>query len=182
MNRVSLLLRIALVGLLLCLGAPVQASGEEYSCEVMTLEGSSVLVSGGITKSLKVGDLLKAGDTIEVRSGYLDLAYDKEWKNITRVLQKSKVKIHSIHPTQIGMERGGILAKLHRLPKGSTFEVQTPTATAAVRGSEYFTEYREGVTRVMNFSPSPVEVFGVVEAINEPFRLVHIIKAEGQRR
>src|SRR3989338_8405609 len=172
MNRVSTILRIAAVALLLCSVVSVQASGEEYTCEVMTLEGSSVLISGGVTKSLKVGDLLKAGDTIEVRSGYLDLAYDKEWKNITRVLQKSKVKIHSIYPTQIGMERGGILAKLHRLPKGSTFDVQTPTATAAVRGSEYFTEYLEGVTRVMNFSPSPVEVFGVVEGGKRGDRIV----------
>ncbi|MBI2094885.1 MAG: FecR domain-containing protein [Candidatus Omnitrophica bacterium] len=127
---------------------------------MMSLEGSAVLTKGGITQSLKVGDLLKAGDTVEVRSGYLDLAYDTEWKNVTRILGKSKVKIRSIYPTQIGMERGGILAKLRRLPKGSTFEVQTPTATAAVRGSEYFTEHREGVTRVMNFSPSPVMVFG----------------------
>ncbi|MBI2094886.1 MAG: hypothetical protein HYT89_01815 [Candidatus Omnitrophica bacterium] len=161
MHRFSVFLRIAGLSFLLFLTALAPARAEEYTCEVMTLEGSAIYTSAGVLKNLKQGDLLKAGDVIEVRDGHVDLAYDKNWNNVTRVWEKSRVKIHSIYPTGLGLDEGGIFAKLHKLPKGSTFEIQTPTAIAAVRGSEYLTEYREGVTRVFNYSPSPVEVFSL---------------------
>lgn len=134
----------------------------EYSAEVMTVKGSASLVSGeGQKKALKEGDILKVGSVVEVdKDSHLDLAYDSQWNNITRISADSKVKIRSIYPTGLFMDKGDILAKLHKLPAQSTFEIETPTAIAAVRGSEYRTVHRDGVTDVFNLHTSDVEVYG----------------------
>jgi myosin heavy subunit len=58
------------------------------------------------------------------------------------------------------MDHGDVFAKLAKLPKNSTFEIETPTAVAAVRGSEFRTVCENGVTEVFNLHNSEVEVFG----------------------
>jgi len=128
----------------------------------MTIEGAAYLVDGALRTPLKEKMVLSAGDTIEVdANSSVDLAYDRDWKNITRVNENSRVRINGIFPTKLVMIRGDIYAKLRSLPKGSSFEIKTPTAVAAVRGSEYRTMYRGGMTRVYNFAHSKVEVFGL---------------------
>ncbi|MBI2094887.1 MAG: FecR domain-containing protein [Candidatus Omnitrophica bacterium] len=143
--------------------AATAAQGEDYSGEVMTVRGTAyVLNEDSGQRPLNQGDLVKAGDRIEVgQSSHVDIAFDKEWNNIARVGEKSTAEIRSVYPTGIGLPEGDIFAKLHKLPKGTTFEIQTPVAVAAVRGSEYWTEHRDGATKVLNFSPSPVEVFAL---------------------
>ena len=152
-------LAIAVCGLL----SVTAAYGEDYYGEVMTVAGTAYVVSEDAgQRLLNPGDLVKVGDRIEVaETSHVDIAFDKEWNNIARVGEKSTADIRSVYPTGIGLSEGDIFAKLHNLPKGTTFEVQTPIAVAAVRGSEYWTEHRDGATRVLNFSPSPVEVFAL---------------------
>jgi hypothetical protein len=136
--------------------------GADYYCEVMTVKGSAFLVNDREKKPLKEGDLLKNGDRLEVaEASYVDLAYDRQWNNLTRIRENSQVTICSIYPTGLSMKEGDIFAKLHALPKNSTFEIETPTAVAAVRGSEYRTLFREGETSVFNFSESKVQVFAL---------------------
>ncbi len=154
------LLMIGAILLSNLMGLPQAFSEEDYRCEIMTVQGTASVVSANETKPVKEGDLLKEGDQLKVEAGsYVDVAYDKQWNNITRIGENSDVTIKSIYPTGLKMKEGDIFAKLHRLPKGTTFEIQTPVAVAAVRGSEYFTEHRGGETKVFNYSPSPVEVF-----------------------
>jgi len=115
--------------------------------------------------------LLTEGDTITVAAGsHLDLAYDKQWKNITRFRENSRITIRSIFPTDLSMDYGEIFAKLTSLPKNSTFEIETPTAIAAVRGSGFLTRHRDNVTSVLNHADSPVYVFGLEtdEAMEKP--------------
>ncbi len=152
----------------LCFASPVMAddtassSGKENQCEVMKIDGSGYLIKSGTRSALKEKMVLQAGDTLEVDKGSsVDLAYDREWKNVSRISENSRVKINEINPTKLVMIEGDIYAKLHALPKGSSFEVKTPTAVGAVRGSEYQTVYRNGVTNVYNFSNSQVEVSGL---------------------
>ena len=155
--RCSLLLVVTIFFLL-----PTLAFCAEYTCEVMSIKGSVHSVSDtGEKKIVKEGDLLKAGTTIEVdQDSYMDLAYDKQWNNVSRIGEDSKITIRSIYPTDVYMDKGDILAKLHKLPAKSTFEVETPTAIAAVRGSEYRTVCRDGQTDVFNLHTSNVEVYG----------------------
>ena len=61
------------------------------------------------------------------------------------------------------MKTGGVFAKLHKLPQGSSFEVKTPTAVATVRGSEYRTTFIFGQTDVFNAEKSRIVVYGIKE-------------------
>jgi hypothetical protein len=115
------------------------AHAEEYPCEVMLVHGQVFRVTAdGQKNPLKEGELLKAGDSLEVAAdSYIDIAYDKQWNNVTRVWHDSHVKIESVYPTGLKMENGDLLARLNKLPLHSTFEVETPNAIAAVRGSVF---------------------------------------------
>lgn len=140
-----------------------QAYAEEFYCEVMSLQGNAYLTNkDGVHQPVKEGDILKVDDQVEVdNQSYLDLAYDRDWTNVVRVEESSRIRIKSVHPAQISLQRGGLFAKLKSLPKESTFEVQTPTALAAVRGTEFQTLYGENGTEVLNFSNSDVFVYGL---------------------
>lgn len=139
---------------------------DEYRAEVMSVQGAAEVINHqGARRPLAQGDLVQAGDTIATdAAGEVDLAYDGDWQNVTRIGPGSKVVIESIFPIALTMDEGSVYAKLDGLPPDSTFEIETPLAVAAVRGSAYHTMHgsTEG-TRVFNFSESPVYVFGMDE-------------------
>ena len=143
--------------------SPFVASAAEFYCEVMSLNGEAfVTTTESPRTAVKQGDLLKAGDILVVeKDAQLDLSFDKDWNNLTRIWGPSKIRIRSIYPTGLGMERGEIFAKLGKLPKGTTFEIQTPTAIAAVRGTQFMTSVSDqGQTSVVSYD-HPVEVFNL---------------------
>ena len=108
---------------------PLNAAEEEFYCEVMDVQGEAT-VSNSTTsgKPLAEGDLLSVNDIVEVgASSYVDVAYDRDWSNVTRIEENSKIRLRSLFPTTIDLEKGGVFAKLKSLPKDSTFDVQTPT-------------------------------------------------------
>jgi hypothetical protein len=149
------------LSLLIC----VPAFASSFRCEVLGVKGTVTArgVEGG-SRALKEGDLLEAGETVEVDDdSYADLAYDKDWQNITRLEANTKIKIASIASGKLELLEGGVFAKLKKLPQDSTFEVQTPTAVATVRGSVYRTTYLLGQTDVFNEDRSRVIVYGVKE-------------------
>lgn len=136
---------------------------EPFRCEVLAIKGTVKAYSlSGNTTTVQEGDLLNEGDTVEVSDGgALDLAYDRDWRNVVRLEGGSKAKIESISPAKLDLADGAIYAKLKQLPTSTSFEVSTPTAVAAVRGTEYRTLVEDGETQVFNFSPSKVFVYGV---------------------
>lgn len=151
-----------LIGLMLALAAP-SARADEFYCETMSVEGQAYVTDADGRRPVKEGDLLKPDDAIEVEAdSRLDLAYDKDWNNVARLEAGTKAQIRSVYPAVVRLEHGGIFATLKSLPTDSTFEVETPTAVAAVRGTEYRTTADEdGQTEVYNFSDSQVSVYGV---------------------
>ena len=162
-RRSSALNRLAAVfaaGLLL-VTAPSYA--EDLYCEVMSVDGTATLSSSTVSgKSLQEGDLLSVNDVVRVGpASYVDLAYDRDWSNVTRIEENSTLRIKALFPTEVELESGGVFAKLKSLPKDSSFDVKTPTAIASVRGTEYRTTYLEGETQVYNVSNSDVYVYGV---------------------
>ena len=139
------------------------ARAEELYCEVMAVEGTATVTNQSESdKALQEGDLLKAEDVVQVGAGSsLDLAYDRDWNNVTRVEENSKIRIRSVYPAEMELASGGVYAKLKSLPKDSSFSVSTPTAIASVRGTEYRTTFLEGETQVYNVSDSDVSVYGL---------------------
>ncbi len=136
---------------------------KEFHCEVLKLKGDVKVVHvDGKSKALAESDLLEVGETVEVAAdSYVDLAYDREWQNISRIEENSKIKIVQIYPGKLEVKEGSVYAKLKALPKDSSFEVKTPTAVATVRGTEYRTLFKDGKTDVFNASPSAIYVYGV---------------------
>jgi len=152
---------IFVIACLFAFARPVLA--DEFRCEVLNLKGTvTVRDSQGTARAAKQAELLKVGEEVEVgEDSYADLAYDKDWKNVTRLEANSKVKITAIAPGKLELLEGGIFAKLKKLPQDSAFEVRTPTAVATVRGSEYRTTFLLGQTDVFNAASSRVVVYGV---------------------
>jgi hypothetical protein len=146
-----------------CLALASAASAEEFYCEVMDSVGVVTMNNQSVSgQVLKEGDILKVDDVVQVGSdSYVDLAYDREWNNVTRVEENSKIRIRSLYPTTVELQSGGLYAKLKSLPKESSFDVQTPTAIASVRGTEYRTTFLEGETQIYNLSDSDVYVYGL---------------------
>ncbi len=160
MNRIAL-------GLLLAAATVSTVYAEEYQGEIMSVQGQvTVTDASGVSREAKEGDLFGASSKVEVGpSGHADLALDKDWKNVVRVESGSEVNVRSIYPTGFSLTRGALFARLGALPEKSTFEVETPTAVASVRGTEYRTTFDPSSgTEVFSFSNSPVYVFGLDES------------------
>jgi len=158
-------LPFSIFSLLLLSHCPAAFSAD-LQCEVLTVKGSVWVAQGeNAKKTLKEGDILTAGSTVWVdKESYLDIAYDKDWGNVTRIGADSKVRIDSLGPVKLVMAAGDIFARLEKLPKRSSFQVQAPAALAAVRGTVYRVSQRGESTLVFNFSEnskSVVQVFGL---------------------
>jgi hypothetical protein len=177
-NKFALLLVSALLSTVCSLSAhaalaesPSAKEDKEFHCEVLKLKGDvKVVHADGQSNALAEGDLLAVGESVEAAAdSYADLAYDREWQNISRIEENSKVKIVQIYPGKLEVKEGSVYAKLKSLPKDSSFEVKTPTAVATVRGTEYRTLFKDGKTDVFNASPSAIYVYGVDEdgAVNK---------------
>lgn len=145
------------------------AFAQDFQAEVMSVQGDVWMSNEEEERHLlKEGDILNTGDLVETdKNSFIEIAYDSEWNNVTRVEPESRVLIKTLYPIALTMSYGDAFSNLKKLPKDSSFEVQTPTAVAAVRGSVYRTLHRAGATQVYNFSPSPVSVFGV-DAFGQP--------------
>ena len=129
---------------------------QDQHAEVLNIQGNVyVSNSGGSRQPVKEGDLLSVDDVLELDSDSgLDLSYDKDWNNIAHLEGGSKAKLIAIYPSLISLEKGSVMAKLKELPKGSSFQVETPTAVAVVRGTEYRTTVENGEAQIFNFSDS----------------------------
>lgn len=169
--------------LMFTLQTPMTAWAADFYCEVMTIKGTAKTHDpSGHSRVLKEGDLLKEGDTVIVPKGsQVSLGFDKEWKNVTLIQEDSKVEILSVHPTGLRLEKGDLIVKLDRLPNGSSFELQTPVALAAVRGSLFQVSHRNGGTITTNFDESQVYLFSLdLDGIIIPSPLILLLNQKGQ--
>ena len=144
-------------------GAVPAFAEEEFHCEVLSLTGNATAMDAeGKVRILQEGDLIAKNETVTTAAeSVMDLSFDKDWKNVTRLEEKSKLKVTSVYPGKLKLSEGAVFARLKALPKDSTFEVKTPTAVATVRGTEYRTSFVGGQTEIFNVSPSKVYVYGV---------------------
>lgn len=139
-------------------------SATEYVCEVASVEGVAHVASAETSQQpAKSGDILRAGDVLETGpGGVVDLAFDPERNNVVRVEGDSLLRITKIFPARLHLNKGAALARLEALPKNSKFQLITPTAVAAARGTIFRTSYSPDVgTQIFNLSKSKVEVYRV---------------------
>ena len=81
--------------------------------------------------------IIEAGDQILTgKDAYMDVVYDAHFLNISRIEAQTKAEFRTIEPTDLHLEDGMIFNALDGL-MGQKYQVSTPTAVAAVRGTTF---------------------------------------------
>lgn len=130
-----MLKRLILVSLVI--GSLNCSQQETPQARVAEIKGNASLERAGQTSKLKVGDLLKASDTvITEKEAIVDLQI--KGGGSFRVMPESKTVISKLgKDTDLEVQRGGLLLGLNKLDKDETFNVRSPTAVAGVRGTSF---------------------------------------------
>lgn len=89
-------------------------------------------------KTLEQGSVIRTGDQIRTGPGaFAEVRFDDFYINTARITENSMAEFVSIEPTKIYLSDGEVFSSLDGLPKGTTYQVVTPTAVAGVRGTRF---------------------------------------------
>jgi hypothetical protein len=108
---------------------------------VVTRADAGAMISGpsdAKPRPAAPGAVCNTLDTIETRSsGSADIAIHEMAG--CRLLPSTKCKIMNANDQmKIAVVEGNVILNIKKLPAGSTFEVETPTAIASVRGTQFW--------------------------------------------
>jgi len=116
------------------------AAGVAVACDnicVKNVTGEATVIRAGQTISVKEGDHLAASDVVKTSAdGSVDLALRGQAG--CRVTASSAVELKDTNADSMKfkVDYGAALFNIEKLPEKSTFEIQTQTAIAAVRGTQ----------------------------------------------
>jgi hypothetical protein len=174
------------VGILMILGlsldptALAKGASETY-CVVVSVNKNAWIVRADsqVKASLRVGDILYEGDKLEVFHGNaVDLSFDKRSRNTVRIEGNSILRLTRILPTSIDLKNGKLYALLDNTYADRRFQVRTPTAIAAVRGTHYQVNVKSGMTEVITYQ-GQVKVSGRDDGGKATYQ--HVVLNAGQR-
>jgi hypothetical protein len=123
-----------------CVSISCNQENNERSLNIYSPMGSVIVISGGVQKAPQDGDPLSVGDS--VRTGALSTADILLGDiGIIRIYENSLVHIKTLvdpstGDTKIDMNQGKLYSTLGKLSRGS-FQVQTPTSVASIRGTSF---------------------------------------------
>lgn len=131
-------------------------------CTVLSVQGAPAVMRDGQKMDPKPGDQLKKGDVIVANSA---CGLDMSMNDLAgcRVLADSKLEIAGWKKDNMSVRivDGNIILNLKKLPEDAAFKVETPTAIAAVRGTQFW-------GRVSRPTPdNPITTFAVREGVVE---------------
>jgi hypothetical protein len=112
-----------------------------YAAEVLSVQGSVQVQSSadGQWRKVEKGMQVIIGDLIRTaRSSTVEIALDAEKKNTIRIEPRALVTLNSANAgimDRLDLAKGKVYANLEDIKSGLTFEVNTPSAVAGVRGS-----------------------------------------------
>lgn len=126
--------------------------------EISKLEGNVELKSKWelVFKPALANSSLFAGDTIRTKSdGWVEVKFDNG--NIITLQEDSNLLIEKYvqdlkkdaYENILNINLGKMRAKVEKLKEGSLFEIQTPTAVAAARGTIIFIEANSELSRLL---------------------------------
>lgn len=119
------------------------------------ITGDVKLISDGKAVSANVGDKITEGMT--VKTGAKAIADIHFEGSVIRVLEKSSVVMKELvknlsankELTELYVENGQIFTKVTRkLSEGEKFKINTPTAVAGVRGTEFMVSEKDGKSNI----------------------------------
>lgn len=139
-----------------------QAYAEEAVCVFLSQRDNAWVIRKDATvkQSLNVGDSLYDGDRLVVmRGNTVQLAFDKEARNVVHIEGGTELQISGARPTNLDMSAGKIFAILNKKGPESLFKVTSPTAIAAVRGTQFQVDAMGPGTQIHTYEGS-VKVSG----------------------
>lgn len=150
---------VLLAALLLPLSAAAQE--ERWDARVHSVSGDVTIFTAEEPEGspAQEGIPLEDGDRIETgEDGRAELSFDGE--GIVTVDPDTDVAVSSLHQgrTELMLKAGALVSKLKTLLQGRRFAVRTPTAVAAVRGTEFGVEVEGDDTHVGVFDEGRVSV------------------------
>ena len=168
------------------LADPVSMNGAGIVGSFSRIEGRVDILKAGATAAapVKTGDDVAMGDIVRTKSdGKAEIIFKDE--SIIRIAPETRIEINEYILRQDNSRSSGILkllrgkvravvskAKSGIIPVGfggSTFNINTPTAVAGVRGTDFFVFFDKGITGVI-FK----EGQGFVVNPNVPERIVNV--------
>lgn len=130
----------ALIALICILPLHIMYAEDDAPCvEILTMSGQ-VEVSRKAQDFVlaEEGAILEAGDSIRTKeSSSVEISFDPDDKNISKIGEKSLVLLLLKDAEKLELMDGDIFSTLNDLPKGSSFEIRTPSALAGVRGTDW---------------------------------------------
>lgn len=121
-------------------GYSQQEDLHDHKAKIIRVTGRARILkhSTGAWQSAVKGLTVENGDQIVTqKKGVVELAYDNGLLNVGRIGQNTQAEFVSIEPTEIHLSDGSFLNLLDGLESGQKYQITTPTAVAAVRGT-YF--------------------------------------------
>ena len=124
------------------------AAMEEGQATVRGIRGTAnYSTGGGGWSAVRVGTILKAGDSVKTdpnSSVDLDMKENGEMVRVTpdttlRIdkLTKDKTGADTVIETQLDLKNGRILGRVNKMAAASTYEVKIPTGVVGIRGTRY---------------------------------------------
>ena len=120
----------------------------DHRAQIFNFKGDVRSLKKGLDQwtMIQKGQGIEAGDQILTgKASTLDIAYDRYYLNIARIDENTRAEFISIEPTVVRLEDGTIFSVLDALKPGSKYEIATPTAVAAVRGTHFVTSFDAAV-------------------------------------
>ncbi|MEI8344539.1 MAG: FecR family protein [Candidatus Omnitrophota bacterium] len=149
-------------------------------CVFVSQKGSAWVIrkDSSVKASLKIGDVLFPGDEVLVlRGNSIQLAFDKDVQNVVQVDGESLVRLIGGKPFNIELFKGKVFAVINKKDVNTQFSITTPTAVAAVRGTQYQVTYQDEKTNVYTYQGS-VRVSGRKDGKELPD---YVVVAAGQK-
>lgn len=140
----------------------INAFAATEGCTVNQVMGQVQVIRDGQLTDVSAKDILKKGDILQAsENGTVDMSMNELAG--CRLLAGSRVKIDGwkLENMALSVEKGNVILNLQKLPKESSFKVETPTAVAVVRGTQFWGRVDDTKT------DSPVTTFAVREGVVE---------------
>ncbi|MBN1533409.1 MAG: FecR domain-containing protein [Spirochaetes bacterium] len=106
--------------------------------------------TGEADRQLKHRDILKKTDTI-VTSAKSFCAFQLGEEAVMKLSENSTMRLQDILESgknRVYLEQGRVFAAVRKMGKGTSYEVQTKTTVAAVRGTQFSVNYQKGASVV----------------------------------
>ena len=133
--------KIFLVACLFMIGPVISLAYAMDQAVITNVKGDVQIIRNGQTLPAKVSESFQKGDIIKTGDG---ATVDISINNMVgyRVLSSSQSTVVDTNEKEMQMkiDKGSILANIEKLSKISTFKVETPTAIASVRGTQFLGE------------------------------------------